>query len=390
MRVLFSSSSGVGHVQPMLPLALGMRARGHEVRWVTAEDGCHWVRGSGIDAAAAGPTTRERMAEYERRWPAYAALRGEARAEMMFPRLFGDVAAHAMFRPLLDIARRWQPELIVSEAADFASPVVAAAMGVPQVTHGFGLVVPRHRVELAGEMAGPLWREVGLEPRPFGGVYDHLYVDIYPPSMQPDDLSYIDHVTRRRPGSLTDGHLPIDAAVCDLIASDQRLVYVTFGTVFNRTPTFAAAVDALRSFEDIGAIVTVGPDGDVDAFGAMPDHVVVARYVSQDDVFPHASAVVSHAGSGTLLGALGHGVPQLCLPQAADQFRNADACAMAGAGIVLKDEGVGAEAVALALLQVLRDVKYRDAAVRVSEEIASMPAVDDVVTELEGSIEKTG
>jgi len=51
-------------------------------------------------------------------------------------------------------------------------------------------------------------------------------------------------------------------------------------------------------------------------------------------------AAASHGGSGTLLGALAHGIPQLCLPQAADQFRYAQACAAAGAGIAL----IGADA----------------------------------------------
>ncbi|HSS23012.1 MAG TPA: nucleotide disphospho-sugar-binding domain-containing protein [Mycobacterium sp.] len=41
-----------------------------------------------------------------------------------------------------------------------------------------------------------------------------------------------------------------------------------------------------------------------------------------------------------MLGALAHGLPQLCLPQGADQFRNAQACAAAGAGIAL----IGADA----------------------------------------------
>ena len=57
--------------------------------------------------------------------------------------------------------------------------------------------------------------------------------------------------------------------------------------------------------------------------------------MSQTSVLPHCTAVVSHAGSGTVLGALGTGLPQLCLPQAADQFRNAAGVSAAGAGLAL-------------------------------------------------------
>lgn len=257
MRVLFSSSSGAGHVQPVLPLAVAMQDRGHEVRWATALDGAHWVRAAGIEVVECGVTGSERMAQYEQRWPAYAALRGEARAEKMFPRLFGAVTAHASFPRLLEIARDWQPQLVVSEAGDFAAPVVAAAIGVPQVTHGFGLVVPEHRVALGAEFAATLWAEVGLEPRSLGGVYDHLYIDVYPPSMQPDDLSYIERIVRRRPQSSTGGELPMDEAVREVLEDERPLVYLTFGTTFNKTPTFDAAVAALRSLDDVSAIVTV-------------------------------------------------------------------------------------------------------------------------------------
>ena len=138
MRILFSSSSGAGHVQPVLPLAVAMRERGHDVRWFTAADGTRWVRAAGIHIAEGGATGPERMAEYQRRWPEHATLRGQERAAKMFPFLFGAVTAHAAFPRLFEVAREWRPDLVVSEAADFAAPIVAAAIGVPQVTTGMG------------------------------------------------------------------------------------------------------------------------------------------------------------------------------------------------------------------------------------------------------------
>jgi hypothetical protein len=66
-----------------------------------------------------------------------------------------------------------------------AAPIAAAAIGVPHVTHAFGALVPEVRVRRAGEEVARLWAAQGLEPRPYGGLYDHLYLDIYPPSLQP-------------------------------------------------------------------------------------------------------------------------------------------------------------------------------------------------------------
>ena len=131
------------------------------------------------------------------------------------------------------------------------------------------------------------------------------------------------------------------------------------------------------------AVVTVGHNGDPAAFGDVPAHVHVERYVSQAALLPRCAVVVSHAGSGTMLGALALGIPQLLLPQAADQFRNAEACLAAGAGLALAGHEVSTDAIDVALTQLLSDGTHRDAAERVQAEIAAMPDVDEVAAVIE-------
>jgi UDP:flavonoid glycosyltransferase YjiC (YdhE family) len=92
--------------------------------------------------------------------------------------------------------------------------------------------------------------------------------------------------------------------------------------------------------------------------------------------------VVSHAGSGTFLGALARGVPQLCLPQAADQFRNAEGGLRAGAVLALRPDETTAEAVGSAVRRLLSEPGFREAAGRVAAEIAAMPSPAAVAAEL--------
>ena len=91
---------------------------------------------------------------------------------------------------------------------------------------------------------------------------------------------------------------------------------------------------------------TVGPAADSGVLGTQPAHVRVEQYVPQTALLPHCDVVVSHAGSGTVLGTVALGVPQLCLPQGADQFLNASAVAGAGAGISLAPDAATPEAIA--------------------------------------------
>jgi|GEM_PF-6330903 len=80
------------------------------------------------------------------------------------------------------------------------------------------------------------------------------------------------------------------------------------------------------------------------------------------------------------------GIPQLCLPQAADQFLNASAIARAGAGISIAPQDVSAAGVALAIRRLLDDDGYRSAARRVAGEIAAMPSPDEVAAHLEALV----
>lgn len=130
-------------------------------------------------------------------------------------------------------------------------------------------------------------------------------------------------------------------------------------------------------------LVTVGPDGDPAVVGPQPPRVRVERYVSQALVLPHCNVVVSHAGSGTVLATAALGLPQLCLPQGADQFLNAAAVESAGSGISLMPTDGNADAVRDAVARLLVEPSFSAAAGRVSGSIASMPSPDDVAAELE-------
>ena len=358
-----------------------LQERGHEVRWATsAEAGAH-VASMGIPAVPAGLTLAERSAEFGKRFPETFDLPPDQIPDVMFPKMFGTITAPRTLDDLLPFVRdTWTPDLVVNDAAEFAGAVAAAAVGAAHVTHAFGAVVPRQRVEAAGLAVAPLWESVGLEPAPFGGSYDHLYLDIYPPSMQSAALDYIPRRHALQPVQFNS----VDDKTGDVAISrgDQPLVYLTFGTIFNEHPTFGIALDALAALP-VDLLVTVGPDADPTAFGTQPGNVRIERYLPQTAVLGVADLVVSHCGSGTFLGALTEGLPQLCLPQGADQFLNASNCRTAGAGLVLEPHEISAEAVRGAALAILDDPEYAAAANRISAEIATMPSPADVAAVLE-------
>lgn len=380
MRVLFTSTPGWGHVHPMVPLAHAFVERGDEVLWATAADAAGRLERDGLPTAAAGLAGPAAMAEFGRLFPEYGALAPPERPDFMFPRLFGTVRARPMLDGLLPVARRWRPDLLVHDAAELAGPLAAAVAGVPSVCHSFGALLPPARVAAGGVEVEALWEEHGLEPPAYAGCYDHLYLDVYPPSLRAADRPHVRATQQLRPGTFAatgDEEPPVEATA----AGGAPLVYVTFGTMFPDDEALSVLVEGVRAL-DVRVVVTVGPRGDPAALGHQPPSVHVARYVPQEQLLPHAAAVVSHAGSGTFLATLSAGLPQVCVPQAADQFLNAAACARSGSGLVVEPGALSVERVRVATGRLLEEPSFRAAARRLRDEIAGMPSPGEVAARL--------
>jgi UDP:flavonoid glycosyltransferase YjiC (YdhE family) len=141
------------------------------------------------------------------------------------------------------------------------------------------------------------------------------------------------------------------------------------------------ALDDLAEL-DVDVLVSVGPDGDPSALGARGERVHAERFVAQSRVLPLVDLVVHHGGTGTVLGALEAGVPQLLLPQGADQFMNAELIPAVGAGRALLNEAQTPGAIGAQVAAMMGDSAEAATARRISAEIAAMPSPEDVVAEL--------
>jgi MGT family glycosyltransferase len=130
-------------------------------------------------------------------------------------------------------------------------------------------------------------------------------------------------------------------------------------------------------------VVTVGHDVDPAELGAQPAHVRVERYLPQAELLPHCDLVVCHGGSGSVLGALAHGLPMLLLPLGADQPLNAARCAALGVARVLDPLEASPAAVREEAALLLEAPGPRRAAEGLRDEIAALPAPEQAVSLLE-------
>jgi UDP:flavonoid glycosyltransferase YjiC (YdhE family) len=112
--------------------------------------------------------------------------------------------------------------------------------------------------------------------------------------------------------------------------------------------------------------------------GALPPNVEAHSWIALDALVATCDAAISHGGFGTVLAMLVEGLPQIVLPQGADQYYNADALVRRGAALRPDPNDITAGM----LTELLQDARLRRAAEEVGDEIAAMPAPADIVPRL--------
>jgi UDP:flavonoid glycosyltransferase YjiC (YdhE family) len=345
MKVLAVATPAAGHVNPMLPLIEAFLAQGDEVTVAAGKDPGGAVARTGAAFRVAGRGEMEWFSDLQAR-----VLHGKPGDGItpdrinhyFFPRLFAEVAAPDMIDDLVALGRELRPDLVVFETYALAGPLAAEVLGVPGVHHLISPMLPHAVTELGDDAVSPMWRSFDLSTPGYGGLYQGMTIELSPPSLEGQTV----------PGeSLAMRPAPVPAT--EPVRADPPCVYLTLGTFFSgNTEVFRTALAGLAK-EDIEVVVTVGANNDPAAIDPVPANSRVERYVPQGDLLPRCSAVIHHGGAGTMYGSLAHGLPQVVLPQGADNFVNAGLLARCGAGLSIGPEQLTPEAVCDALRSVL-------------------------------------
>jgi UDP:flavonoid glycosyltransferase YjiC (YdhE family) len=381
MKVLFCGRPAYGHLYPLIPLAMAFQSRGDEVSFATGDKFVPRLEALGFAAYPVGRSILWAEEEAIRRHPGFEKLTGPDKAHLGAA-MFSEMLPPKTVDDLLPLIARINPHMVIYEQADFGAYLAASLAGIPAAIHSYGAPWPQFMSEKMVPNLRRLWQSHGVSDPPDDPMHGNIYLDISPPSLGDAAQLGLAHRIVLRPVPFAEpvGELPgwVEGN------RDRPTVYMTLGTVvYERVDVFRAVAEGLGRL-DIEALVAVGPDGDVGALGPLPPNVRAELFVPQDRLFPFVDVIVHHCGSGTMLGGLSNGIPQLAIPQGADQFLNAAALAGAGAGIPLMPDEITPERVAAGVTSLLDEPTFKQQAQRIQSEIQAMPSPSEVAQLLAG------
>ncbi|MFJ8917414.1 glycosyltransferase [Amycolatopsis sp. NPDC102389] len=382
MRLFFSAGAGYSHIAPLLPLALAAQERGHDVVFATGESAVehsrvHGLPTIGVDGQGDEAAARRAWSRYS---PAELAEMSPDEKLTYVVTVMAETGAGSRVGEMLTSIRERRPDLVIAGAAEFAAPAAAAIAGLPYVVHGIGPPKPAAIMAGGWRALDPIVNRFGLDRFP---AHDTVpYLDIWPEPLLPPGITW-DHPIR--PPVRPEGVLPAGGSRPDVLDGlpYDKTVYVTAGTSHNTRPGVLETMISALHGERVNVVATIGRDGDRTRFGAQPDGVRIENFLPQQRILPYVDAVVCHAGAGTVLGALAHGVPLVVSPLATDQFDMAAQVDGAGAGVLTDPGSPTRTGIRDAVRTVLDDPAYRASAASLAAWIAAMPAPASVLEQLQ-------
>ncbi|MFJ7948993.1 glycosyltransferase [Streptomyces sp. NPDC096354] len=370
MRILFTFIGGSGHFRPLIPVARAAQAAGHTVAIAGAGGRQAEITAAGFTAFATSELRRHAEAADRR---TVEILDPEADVRQLAEG-FARRGARRHAAAILELARAWKPDVLVRDEVDFGTAIAAESLALPCATVLVLAAGGFLRKEVVAEPLHELRSAYNLPPDPELAMLDrHLVLSPFPPSFRNPRFPLPARAFSFRQTAAS----PADTT------PRTPTVYFTLGTVNNTTDLFSRVLVGLWELP-VNVVVTVGERVDPAELGPLPDHVRVEQFVPQELLLPQCDLVVSHGGSGSLMGALAHGLPSVLIPLGADQPHNAQRCVELGIAQVLDPVTVTSEEVRTTVSAVLADGAYRRAAERVREEINALPGAEQTIPLLEG------
>jgi UDP:flavonoid glycosyltransferase YjiC (YdhE family) len=371
VKILVASLATPGFVFPLIAVANALRARGHDVAFVTDLSFAETLRAHG----------HRRIA------------RGDADGPSFRIESWGDpINVAIQVRHAEAALRSFAPDAILASNLALGPLVVRELHDVPVAVLG-SIVLPwrhasRHDLEPSGAANDPAWRYVefratlerarlawGLPPaaEPYASsrVFGDLTLLQGVAGLQPDDgpLPAAVRVVGSCMNATTDARLAADDAAWlhAQRGAGRTVIYVHLGRTFDHASFWPAFVRWIAERNASAIVCTERYDRTVEA---APPNVLLRERVSLAEMLPFAHAVVCGGHPTAVLAAAQHALPVLAAFGGSGTENTSEAIARYGSAIALASDGLSDDTFTGALDRLLSSPSHRENARRLQREFA--------------------
>ncbi|MGW0555400.1 nucleotide disphospho-sugar-binding domain-containing protein [Streptomyces sp. NPDC002926] len=413
MRILIAVAPLTAHLYPSIPLAWALQSAGHEVRVASNTGLVEQITAAGLTAVGLGelaspppPITDE---ELDRFSDALGFEAGSDFDQLWRATRYYMVAACKRYHPdeegrqeladnLVEVARNWQPDLVIWDPACPVGSVAARECGAASARMMWGPDyfgwVRRRLVERMNDPASPVSADtdpLAATLAPVFGRFGHDFsdellfgdftVDPIPSQLpRPEGLRRVPMrwvpYTGAAPVPQWLSQPPSRPRVCLSLGVTGRTVHD------GPDARVMAAFEAVADME-IEVVATVNAD-QLGEGARVPDNVRIFDYIPLTQVMPTCSAVIHHGGFGTFFAAAAHRVPQMIVMEELGSALNSTRYLEArGAGVVLPSDGLTAAQVRGELSRMLTEPSFQRGAGAVYADMTAAPGPSEIVPVLE-------
>ena len=142
----------------------------------------------------------------------------------------------------------------------------------------------------------------------------------------------------------------------------RPLIYASMGTLQNGSEAIFRTITNACAGLDAQLLISLGGGFDPARLGKLAGDPIVVRFAPQLEILKRAALVITHAGLNTVLESISEGVPLVTVPLANDQPGVAARLKARGACVVIARRRLNPARLRKAVILVLQDAGYRDAA----------------------------
>ncbi|MEJ8638102.1 macrolide-inactivating glycosyltransferase [Streptomyces sp. MS2.AVA.5] len=328
-HIAMFSIAAPGHVNPSIEVVRELVARGHRVSYAIPASYADRVAATGATPVVY-PSTLPTEEEPEA-W-------GTELIDNIEPFL------HDAIQVLPQLAAAFEgdePDLVIHDITSYPARILAHRWGVPAVSLSPNLVAWEGYEE---EVAEPMFAELKASERGrayyarFGGwLAENGLADrdpdafvgrparslvLIPRALQPN-ADRVDESVHTFVGACQGERK--DQGEWQRPGGAEKVLLVSLGSAFTKVPAFyRECVKAFGGLPGWHVVLQIGRYVEESELGDVPPNIEVRSWVPQLAVLREADAFITHAGAGGSQEGLATATPMVAVPQAVDQFGNAD------------------------------------------------------------------